>query len=144
MTRAEFKGFYTNHSLRATTANRLFRNEISDQLTMQQTGHRSNAVFSYKRESDAQKQEVSSILQCSSSKKVCTDQATYIAVKCSDKEPVAIISPQCMNCAGGSAPKFNISASHMIVKCRSAHVTVKYVEFSCRYAEICTSPVVAC
>ena len=48
MTRAEFKGFYTNHSFRATTATRLFQNEISDQLIMQQTGHRNDVVFSYK------------------------------------------------------------------------------------------------
>ena len=63
MTKAGFNGFYTNHSLRATTATRLFQNDVSEQLIMNQTGHRSTAVHAYKRISDEQKQQVSAVLQ---------------------------------------------------------------------------------
>ena len=46
---AGFDGYFTNHSLRATTATRLFEARVDEQLIMQQTGHTSNAVRSYKR-----------------------------------------------------------------------------------------------
>lgn len=52
-----------NHSLRATTATRLFRENVPEQLIMEQTGHRSTAVHSYKRASADQKRKVSRALQ---------------------------------------------------------------------------------
>ena len=48
-------GFYTNHSLRATAATRLYHNDIDEQIIQEVTGHRSVAVREYKRTSDDQK-----------------------------------------------------------------------------------------
>ena len=42
-------GFYTNHSLRATAATRMYHNNCDEQLIQEVTGHRSVAVRSYKR-----------------------------------------------------------------------------------------------
>lgn len=63
MSLAQFQGYYTNHSLRATTASRLFHDDIPEQLIRAQTGHRSNAVFAYKRPSNEQIRNVSTALQ---------------------------------------------------------------------------------
>lgn len=46
---AGFSGHFTNHSLRATNATRLFEAKVDEQLIMQRTGHRSSAVREYKR-----------------------------------------------------------------------------------------------
>ena len=46
---AGIEGKFTNHSLRATNATRLFEAKVDEQLIMQRTGHSSNAVRSYKR-----------------------------------------------------------------------------------------------
>ena len=46
---ARLPGYYTNHSLRSTTATKLYHNNIDEQLIMEITGHRSLAVQSYKR-----------------------------------------------------------------------------------------------
>ena len=45
---------YSNHSLRATAATKLYQHDIDEQLIMEITGHRSLAVCSYKRTSDKQ------------------------------------------------------------------------------------------
>ncbi|KAK6174876.1 hypothetical protein SNE40_013441 [Patella caerulea] len=50
---AGFKGFFTNHSLRATCATRLFRSGVDEQLIAKTTGHRSNAIRAYKRSNTA-------------------------------------------------------------------------------------------
>ena len=42
--RAGFHGFYTNHSLRATTATRLYESGLDEQLIAERTGHRSTAI----------------------------------------------------------------------------------------------------
>ncbi|XP_041379334.1 uncharacterized protein LOC121391954 [Gigantopelta aegis] len=59
---AGITGRKTNHSLRATSATRLFQANIDEQLICEQTGHRSDAVRTYKRPSDRQKAEVSDFL----------------------------------------------------------------------------------
>ena len=41
-------GYYTNHSLRASAATRLYHNNCDEQLIQEITGHRSLAVRSYK------------------------------------------------------------------------------------------------
>ena len=46
---AWIQGHFTNHSLRATSATRLFEAQIDEQLIMQRTGHSSTAVRAYKR-----------------------------------------------------------------------------------------------
>ena len=63
MTDAGFQGYYTNHSVRATTATCLFQEKVPEQLIMEQTGHRSSAINSYKKASDEQKRHVSDVIQ---------------------------------------------------------------------------------
>ena len=60
--KAGFSGFYTNQ-LRASDATRLYEAGVEEQLLMETTGHRSEAVRAYKPTGDRQKMEVSSILQ---------------------------------------------------------------------------------
>ena len=52
----------TSHSLRITTASRLFNNSVDEKLIRERTGHRSNALFHYEKNSTAQELEVSKIL----------------------------------------------------------------------------------
>ena len=47
--KAGLPGRYTNHSLRATAATRLYHNNFDEQVIQEITGHRSLAVRSYKR-----------------------------------------------------------------------------------------------
>ena len=57
-------GNFSNHSLRASTATRLFRDGVDEQLIQEQTGHRSvGALRKYKRTDDALKEAVSDVLQ---------------------------------------------------------------------------------
>lgn len=59
---AGLTGKVTNHSLRATCASRLYRNSVDEQLICEKTGHRSNAVRTYKRTSEDQMRDMSDIL----------------------------------------------------------------------------------
>ena len=58
-TKAGFSGFFSNHSLRSTAATRLYHCNIDEQLIQEITGHRSLAVRSYKRTSQAQRKMAS-------------------------------------------------------------------------------------
>jgi hypothetical protein len=60
---AGFKGHFTNHSLRATAATRLYDAGVDEQLIAEKTGHRSSAVRSYKRTQNAQLVKCSDIIQ---------------------------------------------------------------------------------
>ena len=61
---AGIQGFKTNHSLRATSATRLYQQGADEQLIMERTGHRSlEGVRSYKRTSVTQQKAISSMLQ---------------------------------------------------------------------------------
>ena len=46
--KAGLPGYYTNHSLRSTSATRMCRNDIEEQVIQEVTGHRSLTVRSYK------------------------------------------------------------------------------------------------
>ena len=60
---AGLKGHFTNHSLRATSASRLYAQGIDEQIIAETTaGHISNAVRSYKRTSNQQKEFASNIM----------------------------------------------------------------------------------
>ena len=59
---AGLPGHYTNHSLRATTATKLYQNNVNEQMIMEITGHRLLAVRSYKRTSDHQQRQASRCL----------------------------------------------------------------------------------
>ena len=62
--KAVIKGFKTSHSLRATTASRLYHNGIDKQLIMERTGHRSlDGVRLYKRTNEEQQIAISRTLQ---------------------------------------------------------------------------------
>ncbi len=64
---AGIPGFRTNHSLRATTATRLYQAGVDEQLVMERTGHQSlEGVCSYKHTSEAQQANLSDILNGSS------------------------------------------------------------------------------
>ena len=63
MSEAGVKGYYTNHSLRATAVSRLFQNDVDDKLIKGVTGHRSKALHGYKRETEDQLLKVSKIVQ---------------------------------------------------------------------------------
>ena len=61
MSEAGVQGYYTNHSLRATAVSRLFQN-VDDKLIKGVTGHRSDALQGYKRETEKQLLKVSKIV----------------------------------------------------------------------------------
>lgn len=59
---AELKGHFTAHSGKVTCATTLFHQNIDEQLIKDRTGHRSDAVRSYKRVSENQEKKVSAVL----------------------------------------------------------------------------------
>ena len=60
-------GFYTNHSLQATTATHLFHYDVDEQLIMERTGHRlTDRVRSYKRLCMKQQQIIYQLLNSDS------------------------------------------------------------------------------
>ena len=59
-----FVGNFTNHSLRATAATRLYADGVDEQLIAEKTGHRSNAIRAYKRACDEQQMKLREILEC--------------------------------------------------------------------------------
>ena len=60
--KAGLPGYYTNHSLRGTSATRMYHCGIEEQVITEVTGHRSNAVRSYKRTSEVQRQIASQVI----------------------------------------------------------------------------------
>ena len=58
-TKAGIPGFYTNHSLRSSSATRLYQGGVEEQVIQEITGHRSLAVRSYKHTSDEQREHAS-------------------------------------------------------------------------------------
>ena len=60
---ASLDGYFTNHSLRRTSATRLFLAGIDKKIVQEVTGHASDALNKYQVTSNAQKQQVSHILQ---------------------------------------------------------------------------------
>ena len=68
---AGIEGYKTNHSLRVTTATRLFQAGIDEQLIMERTGHHStDGIRTYKRSSVQQQEELSDILSLSKKPRV--------------------------------------------------------------------------
>ncbi len=67
-------GHHSNHSLRATSASRLYEAGVDEQLIQERTGHRSNAVRGYKRTSSKLQQQVTQTLYGPTAKlqKSCT------------------------------------------------------------------------
>ena len=59
------QGKFTNHSLRATCASRMFDKELPEQLIKETTGHKSDCVRVYKRTSDNLRQKACETLSAS-------------------------------------------------------------------------------
>ena len=59
---AGIQGKFTNHSLRATCASRMFDNQIPEQLIKETTGHKSDCVRVYKRTSEKLRQQACSTI----------------------------------------------------------------------------------
>ena len=88
MSEAGVEGYYTNHSLRATAVSRLFQNDVDDKLIKGVTGHRSEALQGYKRETEEQLLKVSKIVQGEKKKEstvmtYCSTSVTSIMTCCS-------------------------------------------------------------
>ena len=94
-------GFFTNHSLRATAATRLFQKNVDDQLIKGVTGHRSDSLQSYKRVSDNQLVEVSSIVQASHGAKY-SDKAEVLSARNKFSEIESNPGKICVNVSGGN------------------------------------------
>ena len=62
--KAGFTGFFSNHSLRATAATRLFDKDTDEQLIMLITGHKSTTVRAYKRVSEEKLSYLSDSVAC--------------------------------------------------------------------------------
>ena len=71
--KAGLDGRYTNHSLRATSASRLYQNGVPEQMIKEITGHRSDCVRVYKRTSEIREDASRKISGEPSSKKVKLD-----------------------------------------------------------------------
>ena len=67
--KAEFEGKITNHSLRATSASRMYQNNIPEQVIKEVTGHKSDCVHVYKRTSDNIREDTSKTIAGSKSNK---------------------------------------------------------------------------
>ena len=63
------EGNFTNHSLHASCASRMYDNNIPEQLIKEVTGHRSDCVRVYKRTSDHLREAVSSTVSGENSNK---------------------------------------------------------------------------
>ena len=59
---AGLKGYYTNHSLWATCAMRMYNKGVDEQLISEFMGHQSLAICGYKKTSASQKRKASSII----------------------------------------------------------------------------------
>ena len=66
---AGLQGHFTNHSLRATAATRLFEAGVDEQLIMQRTGHSTTAgICSYKQVGEKLHSITSDVLNCNKKK----------------------------------------------------------------------------
>ena len=80
---AGITGFKTNHSLRATTATRLFHAGVDEQLIMERTGRRSlDGVRSYKRTCSEQQQQISAIVTQVSKRQKVDNTANVVQERC--------------------------------------------------------------
>ena len=64
--KANFEGYYTNHSLRATTCTLALAKGVPEKLVMERTGHRNvKSLQEYQRVSSKEQEAVSDVLQLS-------------------------------------------------------------------------------
>ena len=84
--KAGIEGKFSNHSLCATTATRLYSENVNELLIMECTGHSSNSVHNYKHTINKQIRDVSDVLygQCNSEKSDDTDASSDTKLKCQE------------------------------------------------------------
>ena len=123
--KAGIPGYKTNHSLRVTSATRLFQSGIDEQLIMSHTGHRSvDGVRSYKRVSNEQKKAVSSALQTAQSIITQPNTARETIGSPSTKRPKLDVDNSTMSCIPKSSQAPSVfttenNTSLSLTKCSS-------------------------
>lgn len=108
--RAGFVGFYSNHSLRATAATRLFAANVDEQLIKLKTGHSSDAVRSYKRVSDEQLSAMSDVISSKCKKEDQNSELAIAVPSCSSNVPYSF-SGLFSNCNFSGNVSINVNAS---------------------------------
>ena len=102
MSEAGVEGYYPNHSLRATAVSRLFRNDVGDKLIKWVTGHRSDALQRYKRETEEHLLKVSKIVhgqkQKESTKKENSNSALTSALEIPSSSGTLVLNICGRNC----------------------------------------------
>ena len=110
---AGITGHYTNHSLRVTSATRLFEASVDEQLIMQRTGHSSTAVRAYKRIGEKLKPLTSDVLNNTVSAVTKEGHESVSTVKKEDKEISACDTRnRCVSFAGASNFTVTINYNH--------------------------------
>ena len=112
MEKAGILGNFSNNSLRATTACRLYANNVDEQLITKQTGHHSNAVHRYKCSNMDQKVEVSRLLHGLPAKKAKIQEIG----KENDPEVVEINEVQLVKEPVKSSDTNSSQASHKVIQ----------------------------
>ncbi len=95
-------GHFTNHSLRATAATRLYHKGIDEQVIKEVTGHTSDAVWSYKRTSDEQLKFASQSLAVKSSAGAVCEQRVV-----GDQRKMCEFMPYCVDADKSKSETFS-------------------------------------
>ena len=85
---AGFVGFFSNHSLRAACATRLFDADVDEQLIKLKTGHASDAVRSYKRVAENKLESLTDVVACKCRK----DDESLSPAASYCNEPAAVVN----------------------------------------------------
>ena len=102
---AGLQGHFSNHSLCATAATRLFEAGVDEQLIMQRTGHSTTAgVRSYERVGEKLRSVTSDVLNCST-KKMKTE------TKLEKTETKIETKPEPASCAENKFPVLNLGGA---------------------------------
>ena len=114
-------GYFTNHSLRASTATRLFEAGVDEQLIMLRTGHSTTSgVRSYKRIGEKLRTVTSSVLNRQDPKrlKVCTEV--------DNTEPLVSPKENIPPDNSGTVPAASSKSSPIINFSGASHFTVNF------------------
>ena len=86
---AGIEGRFTNHSLRATSATRMYNSYIPEQVIKEVTGHKSDCVRVYKKTSDEIREEASKTIggECKKKEMELTKVTVNNGSECNEKEP---------------------------------------------------------
>ena len=114
-------GKFTNHSLRATCATRMYNSNVPEQIIKETTGHRSECVRTYKRTNEAMKQATSNTVNngVTNVSELVKDPMNdvFVALKEEIKPPVKISAEPSKPCADvdkKSGKSYELSFSKML------------------------------